>query len=52
MFFEFDLSLSLCQFQRMRADEGDPEAMLWLGRMHFWGRGGLPRDNAAAVRLA
>eukprot|EP00615_Pteridomonas_danica_P011764 CAMPEP_0114363188 /NCGR_PEP_ID=MMETSP0101-20121206/26364_1 /TAXON_ID=38822 ORGANISM="Pteridomonas danica, Strain PT" /NCGR_SAMPLE_ID=MMETSP0101 /ASSEMBLY_ACC=CAM_ASM_000211 /LENGTH=1347 /DNA_ID=CAMNT_0001509675 /DNA_START=1 /DNA_END=4044 /DNA_ORIENTATION=- len=41
---------SLFQFQQMRADGNqDAEAQLWLGRQHYWGRGGVPRDRGAAA---
>lgn len=37
------------RFQEMRAEEGDAEAQLWLGRQYYWGRGGVARNRAVAA---
>lgn len=35
----------MIQFQRMQAEEGDTEAMMNMGQLHYYGARGLDRDH-------
>ncbi|KAF4141632.1 Sel1 repeat [Phytophthora infestans] len=38
----------LIQFQKLRADNGDVEAMAAMGDLYYWGAHGVPRDHTQA----
>ncbi|ETN02359.1 hypothetical protein PPTG_16578 [Phytophthora nicotianae INRA-310] len=38
----------LIQFQKVRADNGDVEAMAAMGDLYYWGAHGVPRDHTQA----
>lgn len=38
----------LIRLQRLRAEQGDVEAMWAMGDLYYWGARGLPRDQVQA----